>query len=81
MNIASHAIAMKKGGTGYATTALNGLQRSLGVINEKRIKVVINGGGLDPVGLAKEVENMVSGICWRMIFTSSHIHARLTYGR
>ncbi|KAJ5710606.1 hypothetical protein N7488_004762 [Penicillium malachiteum] len=59
MNIASHAVAMKKGGTGYAPTALDGLQRSLGVINEKRIKVVINGGGLDPVGLAKEVEKMV----------------------
>ncbi|PGH11599.1 hypothetical protein AJ80_07069 [Polytolypa hystricis UAMH7299] len=59
VNLANHAVAMQKGGTGYAATAWDGLQKSLGVVNEKRIKVDINGGGLNPVGLAKEVERVV----------------------
>ncbi|KAJ5745463.1 hypothetical protein N7520_010645 [Penicillium odoratum] len=59
MNIASHAVSIKQGGTGYASTALDGIKQSLAVINEKRIKVIINGGGLNPIGLAKEVDKLV----------------------
>jgi hypothetical protein len=76
MNIAGHAVSRKKGGTGYAPTALDGLQRSLEVIDDKRLKVIINGGGLNPAGLAKEVENLVSETCMRTDFES-----RLTCSR
>lgn len=40
---------------GYEHTALDGLLQSLEVINEKRIKVVINGGALNSKGLAETV--------------------------
>jgi hypothetical protein len=44
---------------GWARTALDGLRQSLEIINEKRIKVIVNGGGLNPKGLAKKVQEMV----------------------
>lgn len=43
---------------GWIQTAYDGLAMSLELINEKRIKVIVNGGCLDPRGLAKEVEKM-----------------------
>lgn len=45
---------------GWIQSAYDGLEMSLDLINEKRIKVIVNGGCLDPRGLAKEVEKMVS---------------------
>lgn len=48
------------GRPGWVVTALDGITQTLDLINEKRIKVVINGGGLDPKGLAEEVNNLVS---------------------
>jgi hypothetical protein len=45
---------------GWEPTALEGLTMSLSVINEKRIKVVINGGALNPKGLAEKVQAMAS---------------------
>lgn len=44
---------------GWALTALDGLEKSLGLLNEKRIKVVINGGALNPKGLAERVFKLV----------------------
>ncbi|KAI1744824.1 DUF1446-domain-containing protein [Xylaria scruposa] len=53
-NLAQYAEAYAKGDhPGYVPSAYNGLQLSLKAINEKRIKVVINGGGLNPKGLAE----------------------------
>ena len=70
MNVAQNAEAMAAGShPGYEATALEGLTLSLEVLNEKRIKVVINGGGLNPKGLAEKVQQMVSratarsGVC------------------
>ncbi|KAK4556572.1 hypothetical protein LTR86_006143 [Recurvomyces mirabilis] len=40
--------------TGWIPTAWDGLQKSIDVIAEKRIKVIINGGALNPRGLAEE---------------------------
>ncbi|KAI1331490.1 DUF1446-domain-containing protein [Xylariaceae sp. FL0255] len=44
---------------GYVMSAYKGLVLSLKSINEKRIKVIINGGGLNPKGLAEETHKMV----------------------
>lgn len=45
---------------GWVPTALAGIEMSLDAINEKRIKVVVNGGSLNPKGLAEQVHDMVS---------------------
>lgn len=43
----------------WAPTALDALQKSLELLNEKRIKVVINGGALNPKGLAERTVELV----------------------
>ncbi|RDA95715.1 hypothetical protein CP533_1125 [Ophiocordyceps camponoti-saundersi (nom. inval.)] len=55
--------AMKKAeqtGTGWVATAQAGIEMSLDVVNEKRIKIVVNGGSVFPQGLAEKVQEMVS---------------------
>nr|UYO77204.1 duf1446 domain-containing protein [Trichoderma crystalligenum] len=47
-------------GPGWIQTALDGIQQSLDMINEKRIKIVINGGAMNPKGLAEKVHEMIS---------------------
>lgn len=60
MNLAENAESMTAGThPGYEATALEGLTLSLEVLNEKRIKVVINGGALNPHGLAERVLELV----------------------
>lgn len=60
MNLAEHAEAMARSAhPGWAATALDGLQHSLELLDEKRIKVVINGGSLNPKGLAEEILKLV----------------------
>ncbi|EXJ90167.1 hypothetical protein A1O3_03236 [Capronia epimyces CBS 606.96] len=44
---------------GWVETALGGIKLSLDVINEKKIKVVLDGGALNPKGLALEVQKMI----------------------
>lgn len=44
---------------GWVQSAYEGITMSLDIINEKRIKVIVNGGCLDPRGMAKEVDKMV----------------------
>ena len=74
MNVAQNAEAMAAGShPGYEATALEGLTRSLEVLNEKRIKVVINGGALNPKGLAEKVQEMVS--CSRGTLRNISAHA------
>lgn len=54
-NLASHAEAYARGEhPGWIPTAWDGLRQSLAVIAERRIKVVINGGALNPRGLAEK---------------------------
>jgi hypothetical protein len=45
---------------GWEPTAWDGLQQTLDVLNEKRIKVVINGGALNPKGLAEKCQTLVT---------------------
>lgn len=53
-NLAQYADEYAKGEhPGYVPSAHRGLQLSLKAINEKKIKVIINGGGLNPKGLAE----------------------------
>lgn len=40
---------------GYEATAWQGLLQTIDVINQKRIKVAINGGALNPQGLAAKI--------------------------
>lgn len=49
---------------GYEETAWNGLQQAIGVIAEKRIKVAINGGALNPEGLGLRVAGLVGNPLW-----------------
>ena len=56
MNLATNAEAFRAGKhNGWVETAWEGLQQSINVIAERGIKVVINGGGLNPSGLASKV--------------------------
>jgi hypothetical protein len=60
INLANNAEAYRAGKhPGYEKTALDGIRLSLDLINEHRIKVVLNGGALNPAGLAKEVQKLV----------------------
>ncbi|KAI9749232.1 MAG: hypothetical protein M4579_006948 [Chaenotheca gracillima] len=59
-NIAQNAEAMKAGShPGYEPTALEGLKLSLEALNRRRIKVVINGGALNPKGLAETIHKEI----------------------
>ena len=60
MNLAENAEAYKAGQhPGYVDTAWAGLQESIDVIAERGIKVIINGGSLNPYGLAEQVSALV----------------------
>lgn len=59
-NLAQYAEAYSRGEhPGWVSTAWDGLQLSLGAIHEHRIKVIINGGGLNPKGLAEKTDALV----------------------
>ncbi|KAJ4265317.1 hypothetical protein NW762_004602 [Fusarium torreyae] len=60
VNLASNAVAWRNGQhPGYEITAWEGLQQTIEVIAQKGIRVVINGGALDPKALALKVQNLV----------------------
>jgi hypothetical protein len=64
MNLAENAEAYKSGQhEGFVDTAWEGLKESIDVIASRGIKVVINGGGLNPSGLAERVSMLVSNPC------------------
>jgi hypothetical protein len=46
---------------GFEETALEGISLALEVANKKRIKIVVNGGAVNPKGLAEEVTKIVLG--------------------
>lgn len=45
--------------TGWVESAFAGIEMSLDLVNEKRIKIVINGGGANPKGLAEKTQELV----------------------
>ncbi|KAE8368015.1 hypothetical protein BDV27DRAFT_142272 [Aspergillus caelatus] len=61
VNLAKNAEAWRAGKhSGYEETAWQGLQQTIDVIAEKGIRVVINGGALDPRALALKVEALTA---------------------
>ncbi|KAF4944783.1 hypothetical protein FSARC_14581 [Fusarium sarcochroum] len=59
VNLANNATAWRNGQhPGYEITAWEGLQQTIDVIARKRIRVVINGGALDPKALALKVQDL-----------------------
>ncbi|KAL3445056.1 DUF1446-domain-containing protein [Aspergillus insuetus] len=60
VNLANNAEAWRAGKhPGYEGTAWEGIQQTVDVIAEKGIKIVINGGALDPKALALKVQDLV----------------------
>ncbi|KAL6364091.1 hypothetical protein LRP88_03524 [Fusarium phalaenopsidis] len=60
VNLAANAEAFANGKhPGYESSALEGLKMTLDVINTKGIKVALNGGALNPKGLAEAVAELV----------------------
>ncbi|GLA30610.1 hypothetical protein ACMYSQ_007764 [Aspergillus niger] len=61
VNLANNAQVWREGKhPGYEATAWEGLQQTIEVIAQKRIRVVINGGALDPKALALKTQALVS---------------------
>lgn len=61
MNLAENAEKMAVGQhDGWEPTAWDGIEQTLDVLNEKRIKVIINGGALNPSGLARKTQAIVT---------------------
>src|SRR3954451_21648132 len=62
MNLAENGEKLAVGKhDGWEPTAWDGLQQTLDVLNEKRIKAIINGGDLNPQRIGREM----SGACHR----------------
>jgi hypothetical protein len=60
MNLAENAEAMAAGKhDGWEPTCWDGIQQSLEVISEKSIKIIVNGGALNPDGLARKTQKLV----------------------
>jgi hypothetical protein len=71
VNIAVNAEAFSRGQhDGWEPSALEGIQMSLGVISEKRIKVIVNGGAHNPAGLARRIQALV---------TAQHLDLKVAY--
>lgn len=51
---------MKRSGhPGWVPTALEGLEKTIELAHKKGIKIVINGGALNPKGLAVKIQQIV----------------------
>lgn len=60
VNIAQNAPAHAAGKhPGWEPTAWDGIEQTIDLLHEKRIKVVINGGAHNPQGLAEKVQQLV----------------------
>ncbi|KAK6369433.1 hypothetical protein LTS17_009776 [Exophiala oligosperma] len=60
MNLAENAVKMSEGKhDGWEPTAWDGLEQTLDVLDQKRIKVIINGGSLNPSGLARKCQELI----------------------
>ncbi|KAJ5503259.1 hypothetical protein N7463_006133 [Penicillium fimorum] len=73
VNMANNAQAFQRGEhPGYEQTAWDGIQQTIDVIAEKGIKVVLNGGALNPKGLALKVHELIQqkGFALRVAYLS-----------
>ncbi len=60
MNLAENAEAMKAGNhDGWEPTSWDGIHQTMEVLAHKNIKVIINGGALNPGGLARKTQQLV----------------------
>ena len=60
INLANNAEAYAGGKhTGWIPTCWEGIEMSVDILNEKRIKLVVNGGCLNPKGLAEKTYELV----------------------
>jgi hypothetical protein len=60
MNLAEDAEAYRAGKhDGWEETAWEGIEMSIEELAKRNVKVVINGGCLNPAGLAEKVANLV----------------------
>lgn len=51
---------MEQGGhDGWETTCWDGIEQTIDLIAEKRIKIIVNGGALNPDGLARKIQELV----------------------
>ncbi|PSN71700.1 DUF1446-domain-containing protein [Corynespora cassiicola Philippines] len=61
VNIAENAQAHAKGEhPGWEQTCWDGIEQTIDILNEKRIKVIVNGGAHNPKGLAERVHQLVT---------------------
>ncbi|KAF1851405.1 DUF1446-domain-containing protein [Cucurbitaria berberidis CBS 394.84] len=61
VNIAENAQAHAAGNhPGWEKTAWDGIEQSIDILHEKRIKVVVNGGAHNPKGLAEKIQELVT---------------------
>lgn len=59
MNLAYSAEAFRRGeNPGWIPSAWDGIQKSIDLLDEKRIKLIINGGCLNPRGLAEKTHEL-----------------------
>ncbi|KAJ5170499.1 uncharacterized protein N7500_003282 [Penicillium coprophilum] len=73
VNMANNAQAFQRGEhPGYEQTAWDGIQQTIDVIAKKGIKVVLNGGALNPKGLALKVHELIhqKGLALRVAYIS-----------
>ena len=65
VSLAENAEAMRAGRhEGTFPTCWDGIELSIDVLYEKDIKVVVNGGGLNPGGLARKVQALVGSLLY-----------------
>lgn len=61
MNLAENAEKLAKGQhDGWEPTAWDGLEQTIDVIKSKNIKIIINGGALNPKGLAQKTQKLAN---------------------
>ncbi|KAJ4417709.1 hypothetical protein N0V82_005983 [Gnomoniopsis sp. IMI 355080] len=61
MNLAYNAEAFRRGeNPGWISSAWDGIQKSIELLDEKRIKLIINGGCLNPRGLAEGTHKLAT---------------------
>ncbi|KAH6988323.1 hypothetical protein BKA56DRAFT_478796 [Ilyonectria sp. MPI-CAGE-AT-0026] len=60
VSLAGYSDALTKGEReAFAATAWDGISKTVDLANEKRIKIIVNGGALNPRGLAEKCRNLV----------------------
>jgi len=60
VSLAENAEAMRKGQhDGWFPTCWDGIEQTIDLAAEKEIKIIVNGGGLNPRGLAEKVQQLV----------------------